>query len=126
MIVHTQTYQILPQLLMELFDTLPSRCRQIEHMHEGVWFKNIIFNKNDSYENFDNFPLILHLYMQSALMGNQHIPQLLMYESNTLLIQCRHIENIHEGVWFKKYIVLQNNSYENLRQFLPNMVFVYA
>ena len=35
--------QLLPQLLMEQFDTLPIQCRHIEHMHEGVWFKNIVF-----------------------------------------------------------------------------------
>ena len=28
--------QILPQLLMEQFDTLPIQCRHIEHMHEGA------------------------------------------------------------------------------------------
>ena len=37
--VHTLTNQLLPQLLMEEFDTLPIQCRDIEHMHEGVWFK---------------------------------------------------------------------------------------
>ena len=25
-------------LLIENFDTLPTHCRHIEHMHEGVWF----------------------------------------------------------------------------------------
>ena len=30
--------QLVPQLLMEQFDTLPLQCRHIEHMHEGVWF----------------------------------------------------------------------------------------
>ena len=29
--------QILPQLLMVQFDTLPIQCRHIEHMHEGVY-----------------------------------------------------------------------------------------
>ena len=29
--------QVLLQLLMELFDTLPTQCRHIEHMHEGVY-----------------------------------------------------------------------------------------
>ena len=29
--------QLLPQLLMEQFDTLPIQCRHIEHMHEGVY-----------------------------------------------------------------------------------------
>ena len=28
--------QVLLQLLMEQFDTLPTQCRHIEHMHEGV------------------------------------------------------------------------------------------
>ena len=38
--------QLLLQLLMEQFDTLPVQCRHIEHMHEGVWFrKNIVFDK---------------------------------------------------------------------------------
>ena len=34
---HTQADQLLPQLLMKQFDTLPIQCRHIEHMHEGVW-----------------------------------------------------------------------------------------
>ena len=34
---HTQADQLLPQLLMEQFDTLPIQCLHIEHMHEGVW-----------------------------------------------------------------------------------------
>ena len=29
--------QLPPQLLMEQLDTLPIQCRQIEHMHEGVY-----------------------------------------------------------------------------------------
>ena len=29
--------QLLPQLFMEQFDTLLIQCRQIEHMHEGVY-----------------------------------------------------------------------------------------
>ena len=32
--------QLLPQLLMEQFDTIPIQCRHIEHMHEGVWSRN--------------------------------------------------------------------------------------
>ena len=31
--------QLLPQLLMEQFDTFPMQCRHFEHMHEGVWFR---------------------------------------------------------------------------------------
>ena len=50
--------QLLPQLLMKQFDTLPIQYRHIEHMHEGVWLK-----KNDSYENLDNYSPIWFLYM---------------------------------------------------------------
>ena len=40
--------QLLSHLLMEQFDTLPIQCRHIEHMHEGAWFKKIIFGKMTS------------------------------------------------------------------------------
>ena len=36
---HTRVDQLLPQLLMEQFDTLSIQCRHIEHMHEGVWLR---------------------------------------------------------------------------------------
>ena len=36
---HTRADQLLPQLLMEQFDTFPIQCRHIEHMHEEVWFR---------------------------------------------------------------------------------------
>ena len=44
-IVHTRADQLLSQLLMEQFDTLSIQCRHIEHMHEGVCFRNIFFYK---------------------------------------------------------------------------------
>ena len=44
-LVHTRADQLLPQLLMEQFDIFPIQCRHIEHMHEGDWFKKIIFDK---------------------------------------------------------------------------------
>ena len=37
--------QLLPQLLMEQFDTFPLQYRYIEHMQEGVWLKIIFFYK---------------------------------------------------------------------------------
>ena len=40
---HTRADQLLPQLLMEHFDTLPIQCRHIEHMREGVYFTKNIF-----------------------------------------------------------------------------------
>ena len=50
--------QLLPQLLMDQFDTLPIQCRHIEHMHEGVWFKKIIFDKMTSMRIQTIFPTL--------------------------------------------------------------------
>ena len=44
-IVHTWVDQLLPQLLMEQFDTWLIQCRHIEHMYEGVWFKKYFLTK---------------------------------------------------------------------------------
>ena len=38
-IVQTRADQLLPELLMEQFDTLPIQWRHTEHLHEGIWFK---------------------------------------------------------------------------------------
>ena len=43
---------LLPQLLMEPFDTLLIQRRHIEHMHERFWFGKIIFVYIDSTEIF--------------------------------------------------------------------------
>ena len=93
--------QLLPQLLIEQFDTLPIQCRHIEHMHEGVWLK-FFFWQNDSYENLDNYSIIWLLY-----------------------IQCRHIEHMHEGVWLKIFFLTKWQLWE-LRQLFYYMAFVYA
>ena len=50
--------QLLPQLLMEQFETLPIQFKPIEHMHEGVLFRKNHFWRNDSCENLDNYFLI--------------------------------------------------------------------
>ena len=40
------------------------------------------------------------------------LPQLLMEQFDTLLIQCRHIEHMHEGVGFGKNIFVCTDSTE--------------
>ena len=92
-IVHTRADQLLPQLLMEQFDNFPIRCRQIEHMHKGVWFRKNNFWQNGSCENLEYFfPNRAFIY---ALMvpswADQLLPQLLIEQFDTLPIQCRHI-----------------------------------
>ena len=156
--------QLLPQLLMEQFETLPIQFKHIEHMHEGVLFRKNNFWQNDSCENLDNFSLIRLLYMHRwclhglinsyysfwwnnlilcgynadtlnicmkefgsqkiiltkwqlwelrqlfpymafvyawivRLWADQLLLQLLMEQFDTLRIQCRHIEHMHEGVY---------------------------
>ena len=104
---------------MEQFDTLPMQYKHIEHMHEGVWFRKNNFWQNDSCENLDNFSLKLLLYMRRWCL---HWPinsyhRFLMEQFDTLPIQYRHIEHMHEGVWFRKKKFWQNDSCENLDNF---------
>ena len=62
--------QLLPQLLMEQFDTLPIQYRHIEHMHEGVWLKKIIFDKMIAMRTQTIIPLYgFCICMDSAFMG---------------------------------------------------------
>ena len=89
---------------MAQFDTCPIQSRHIEHMHEGVWFRKNNFCQNYSCDNLDNF--FLNKAIVYALTvpswADQLLPQLLMEQFDTLPIQYRHIEHMHEGVWFRK------------------------
>ena len=48
---------------------------------------------------------------------DQLLPHLLMEQFDTLPIQYRHIEHMHEGVWFRINNFWQNDSCENLDNF---------
>ena len=62
--------QLLPQLLMEPFDTLPIQCRHFEHMHEGVWFRKNNFDKMTAVRTLTIFPLYgFCICIDSAFMG---------------------------------------------------------
>ena len=43
LVVPSWADQLLPQLLMKQFDTLPIQYRHIEHMYERVWLKKECF-----------------------------------------------------------------------------------
>ena len=60
--------QLLKQLLMEQFDTLPIQYRHIEHTLKGVWLNFYFFGQNGSYENLDDYSLIYKICMDSAFM----------------------------------------------------------
>ena len=49
--------QLLPQLLIEQFDTLHSQYRHIEHMHEGVRFQICFLDKMTDMRQFFPYKL---------------------------------------------------------------------
>ena len=90
--------QLLLQLLMEQFDTLPIQYRHIEHMHDGVWLKKNFFDKITAVRQL--FPYMVFVYaLIVPVWADQLLPQLLMKHFETLSIQCIHIEHMHEGVY---------------------------
>ena len=51
----------------ELRNTLPTHCRHIEHMHEDVWFKNIIDKRTATlYQHLDINFSSLYLYVNGS------------------------------------------------------------
>ena len=66
--------QLLSQLLIEHFGTLPTQYRHIEHMHEGVWFAKNISDKMAAMRTLTFFQACfskkgLCLFYDSACMG---------------------------------------------------------
>ena len=113
-IVPSWAHQLLPQLLMEQFDTLPIQYRHIKHMHEGVWL-NFFLTKWQLWELRLLFPYMAFVYAWIVpSWADLLLPQLLMEQLDTLLIRCRHIEHMHEGVWFEKKKFCLHRFYWNL------------
>ena len=64
--------------------------------------------------------------MNSDFMGRSTpLPQFLLEQLNTWPIQCRHIEHMHKGVWFRKNID-KITAVITKRIFVPNRAFIYA
>ena len=57
--------QLVPELLVKQFNTLPKQCRHIEHMHKWVSFSMILFLQYLQ-ESLIEFPQTLqtHLYLK--------------------------------------------------------------
>ena len=58
--VPSRADQLLLQLLMEQLDILPIQCRDIEHMHEGVWLS--FFDKMTAMKLRRLFPYMAFAY----------------------------------------------------------------
>ena len=55
MVVAIRADQLLPQFLLEPFDTLPPQYRYTGHVHEEILFWNNDFKQICSFVNLDNF-----------------------------------------------------------------------
>ena len=119
--------QLLPQLLIEQFDTLPIQCRHIEHMHEGVWFRKNNFWQNDSCENLDNFSLIRLLYIHRWCLHGL-INSYYIFWRNNLILCWYNVDtlNICMKEFGSRKIILTKWQLWELRQLFPYMAFVYA
>ena len=83
---------------MEQFDTLPIQCR---HMKKFDLEKTYFFDKMTAVRTVRQlFPYMAFVYAWIVpLWADQLLLQLLMEQFDTLRIQCRHIEHMHEGVY---------------------------
>ena len=62
--------QLLPQLLMEQFETLPIQFKHNKHIHEGVCSEKIIFDEMTAVRTYTIIPLYgFCICMDSAFMG---------------------------------------------------------
>ena len=119
--------QLLLQLLMEQFETLPIQFKHIEHMHEGVLFRKNNFWRNDSCENLDNFSLIRLLCMHRWCLHGLINSYYSFWWNN--LILCRYNAdtlNICMKEFGSQKIILTKWQLWELRQLFPYMAFVYA
>ena len=66
-------------------------------MHEGVWFKKFFFDKMTAVRTKRIFTNEAFVYAKIVpSWADQLLPQLLMEQFDTLPIQYRHIEHMHE------------------------------
>ena len=114
--------QLVPQLVLKQFNTLPTQYRPIEHLHEEVWCQTIFFDKITAFWNEPFFScLLLNKDFACAYTGNQPVPELLLKVSDTLHLQYRYIEHVHKEVscqkhffFFFLFVCLLNNCFSNL------------
>ena len=118
--------QLLPQLLMEQFDTLPIQCRHIEHMHEGVikwhlWELRLFFRYKLWYielSGVNNFVLYSSYSLTHTVRGvsNKHCLLTFFHSFWVCLIFCPYFLTITSRIKFQYEL----RNLINLHQFMPN------
>ena len=70
MVVPIRADQLLPQFLLELFDTLPSQYRHTGHVHEEILFwKKIFLTKFQLFELRQFFVQVFNIYSKVCRYG---------------------------------------------------------
>ena len=106
-IVHTRADQLLSQLLLEHFDTLPTQYRHIEHMHEGVWFPKKYYWQSGSYENFEIFfRLGCRCMHRQCLNGPINLYQSFWWNNSILCLHNVDTFNICIKEFYSKMIII--------------------
>ena len=77
MVVPIRADQLLPQFLLEPFDTLSSQYRHTGHVHEEMLFSKNNFQQICSFVNLDNFLCIVFNMgsMVVPIQADQLLPQ---------------------------------------------------
>ena len=116
MIVHVRADQLLPQLLMQQFDTLHSQCWHVEHMHEEVFFLKKTMTKWQLWElrQFSPSMVFVYAYLVSLCADQfRQINTILFLHNEDILNICMK----WSGAKKNNNTFLTNDSFENLCDF---------
>ena len=125
--MHRWADQLLLQLLMEQFDTLPIQWRHIEHMHKGVWFRKKYFLTKWQLWELRQFSLIRLLYMHRWCLHGSINSYYSFWWNNLILCQYN-VDTLK--ICMKEFgsqkISLTKWQLWELGQLFPYKAFVYA
>ena len=74
MVVPIRADQLLPQFLLEPFDTLPSQYRHTGHVHEEILFWKNNFEQICSFVNLDNFCALFPTWVHGSVNTGRSTP----------------------------------------------------
>ena len=102
MVVPIRADQLLPQFLLEPFDTLSPQYRHIGHVHKVILFWKNNFLTNLHLCELRQFLCIVFNMgsMVVPIRADQLLPQFLLEQFDTLTSQYRHIGHVHEEILF--------------------------
>ena len=109
MVVAIQANQLLPQFLLEPFDTLPSQYRHNGHVHEEILFWKKYFLTNLQLCELGQFLCIVFNMgsMVVPIRADQLLPQFLLEPFDSLTSQYRHTGHVHEEILLFWKIILK-------------------